>query len=29
MGSRDSRRYLDAQYAAQKAILTDLGLARP
>ncbi len=28
LGSRDSRRYLDAQYAAQKAILTDLGLAK-
>ena len=28
MGSRDSRKYLAAEYAEQKAILTELGLAR-
>ena len=29
VGSRDSRRFLDAQYAELKRILSDLGLARP
>lgn len=28
MNSRDSRRYLEAQYSAQKAVLTELGLAK-
>jgi len=27
-GSRDTRRYLDAQYAELKSVLTDMGFAK-